>query len=108
MATAIAVESSTSTTCWPTRPASSPRRSARKLSTTAVGRDGAGRGHGSAAARKSRTKPGCGRSRISAAVALLHDASRVHHRDAVAEAQRLGHVVGDEHDGLAQPPLQLP
>src|SRR5262249_56736190 len=41
------------------------------------------------------------------AVALLHDASAVHHDDAVGQCQRLGLVVGDVDRGDAEALLQL-
>src|SRR5882672_8703284 len=103
--TATAVESSTRIRCWTTRPASSARRSARKLSTDGPtrarwgpSRQGGGEEVGDEAGL--RLLPDLLRR------ALMHDAPGMHDRDAVAEAQRFWHVVGDEHDRLAEAALQ--
>ena len=52
----------------------------------------------------------CGRWNRSRTRALLDDASRVHHRDAIGHARDHAEVVRDQHDGgavrLAHPPDQ--
>src|SRR5882672_4472641 len=100
MATATDVESRTRIRCWTTRPASSARRSARKLSISGLARGGrtSREGGGEEVGNEAGLRLGSYLRRRS----LLHDAPRVHHRDAVAEPQSLRHVVGDEDDGLAQ------
>jgi hypothetical protein len=94
---AIRVEARTSTTCWPTRARSSARRSARNARKPLTGAPPPGR----AGRRWPRLRPHLAGSPD------LDDAPLVHHREAIGEAEGLGHVVGHEHDALAEPLLQL-
>src|SRR5881409_1303514 len=99
-ATAMLADTSTSSTCCPTSSRSSARRSARNLSRPTRpaswqgGRDEVGH---EARLRRLAELPGR---------APLEHAAAVHHRHLVAETEGFGHVVGDEHDRLAQPRLQ--
>src|SRR6185369_668513 len=104
MATATAVESSTRIKCWTTRPASSARRSARKLSMSDLARGGPLSRQGGG--QEVGDEAGLRRLPDLRRRSFLYGAPRVHHGHAVAEPQRLRHVVGDEDDGLAQAALQ--